>query len=131
MLFRSIVTYTLDDKTTLTANYDYGRETMAGSAAHWQGVAGYVKYQATKVIAVSPRFELFNDANGFTTKVPQKLKELTGTIEVKASDNLIWRIEFRRDWSDKTSFTGSDGKPTDNMQSIGFGVLYSFTGKIQ
>ena len=126
-----IGTYTLNDKTTVTGNFDWGRESIAGSAAVWEGFAAYLKYQATKVISFSPRFEFYDDENGFTTKTAQKLKEVTGTIEVKATDNLLWRIEFRHDWSDMMSFKGSDGKPTDNMTSIGFGFLYSFSGKIQ
>jgi hypothetical protein len=127
----TVVTFTPNPLTTLTANYDFGHESMGGASGKWQGIAGYVKYQATKVVAVSPRFEWYDDHDGLTTGAAQKLKEITGTIEVKGGDNLIWRIEFRRDWSDVTSFKDSAGKPTGNQNSVGFGVLYSFSGKIQ
>jgi hypothetical protein len=127
----TIVTYTPTSALTLTANYDYAHDTVGTAGVHWQGIAGYLKYQATKYLAVSPRFEIYDDASGVTTGTVQKLKEFTGTLELKAADSFLWRIEYRGDWSDKTPFTGSDGKPTGNQQSIGFGVLYSFSGKIQ
>jgi hypothetical protein len=127
----TVVTYVPKSTLTLTGNYDYGSDKIGTSSVHWQGIAGYLKYQATKIIAVSPRFEFYNDASGATTGLAQNLKEFTGTLEFKGADNLLLRVEYRGDWSDKTPFTDGDGKPSGNQQSIGFGVLYSFSGKIQ
>jgi hypothetical protein len=127
----TVVTFAATPTVNLTANYDYARDRIGTTDVHWQGIAGYLKYQATKIIAVSPRFEVYDDANGATTGIVQKLKEVTGTLEFKPADNLILRVEYRGDWSDKTPFTDSNGKPTGNQQSIGFGAMYSFSGKIQ
>jgi hypothetical protein len=127
----TIVTFTPNDKTTLTGNFDLGHESVGTSSGTWEGFAGYLKYQATKVVAISPRFEWYDDEDGETTKVVQKLKEITGTIEIKASDSLIWRIEYRRDWSDQKTFFDADKKATDSMQSIGFGLMFTWAGKVQ
>ena len=128
----TIVNITATPKVSLVANYDYGKEaTGASTSVSWQGLAVYAKFQATPVVAFSPRFEWYNDPDGFTTGTKQKLKEITGTLEVKAADNLLWRIEFRRDMSDKKPFRDADNILQDNQTSIGFGLLYSFSGKIQ
>ena len=73
----TVLTYTAGPRLSLMANYDYGRD----HGVHWQGIAGYLKYQPTQAIAFSPRFEFYDDASGFTTGTVQKVKELTGTLE--------------------------------------------------
>lgn len=130
-LFDGIVSASVSPKVTLTANYDLGTEKFGSSSVKWHGIAGYAKIQATPTVAFTPRFEFFHDQDGFATGVEQKLKELTGTLELKAADNLLWRIEFRRDFSDKDVFMNDKGVAKGFQQSIGFGLMYSFAGKIQ
>jgi hypothetical protein len=130
-LLDTVVTYAVSPRMTVAGNYDYGHETFGSSSVQWQGIAGYLKFQPTAAMAFSPRLEFFNDEDGFTTGHVQKLKEVTGTLELKASDSLQWRIEYRRDWSDVSPFVNDKGDAKDNQQSIGFGLLYSFAGKIQ
>jgi hypothetical protein len=123
----TVLTYTANAQTSLMANYDYGKD----DSSSWQGIAAYLKYQATKAVAFSPRFEFYNDGDGFTTGAAQKLKEFTATLELKASDSLLWRIEYRGDFSDKSVFIDDTGGTHTSQNSIGFGLLYAFTGKIQ
>jgi hypothetical protein len=125
------VTYAATDALSVMANYDYGHDTFGGNKAHWQGIGGYVKYQANDRVAISPRFEYYDDASGATTGAVQKLKDATFTIEVKGADNFLWRIEYRGDSSDRPVFTNRAGTAKKNQQSIGFGVLYSFSSKVQ
>jgi hypothetical protein len=127
----TIVSYTATPMVTLLANYDYGHESYGSTSAHWQGIAGYAKVQASKSVVFSPRFEYYDDASGWSTGAVQKLKEFTATIELKGSDNLLWRIEYRGDFSDQAVFKNDDGSLKKNQQSIGFGLLYSFTSKVQ
>ena len=123
----TVLTYTAGPRLSLMANYDYGRD----HGVHWQGIAGYLKYQPTQAIAFSPRFEFYDDASGFTTGTVQKVKELTGTLEVKVDDDLMWRVEYRADISNASVFADSAGGAARNhQQSISFGLLYSFTRKI-
>ena len=126
----TVLTYTASPTVSLMANYDYGRESHGSTSTHWQGIAGYLKVQANKYVAFSPRFEYYDDASGQTTGRVQKLKDLTATLELKAADNFLWRIEYRDDFSDQALFlNGNTLQKT--QQSISFGVLYSFTSKVQ
>ncbi len=122
-------TYTLSPKVSVMGNFDYGTDTVAGAPVHWQGAAGYVKVQATKWLAFSPRFEVYDDASGFTTGTAQTLKEATATIELKPTDTFMWRIEYRNDFSDTPVFKTRSGDLLKTQRSIAFGVLYSFSYK--
>jgi putative OmpL-like beta-barrel porin-2 len=124
----TIVTLTVNPKVSLMANYDYGSDTIAGVKGHWQGVAGYARFQPNKYVAISPRVEWYQDAAGFTTGTPQTLKEVTSTVELKGKDNFLWRIEYRGDFSDAPVFTAPSGS-VKRQHSIGFGVLYWFSTK--
>jgi hypothetical protein len=125
----TIATFTVTPKVSLMANYDYGSDRLAGSPVHWQGVAGYLKVQANKWLAVSPRFEYYDDASGVSTGTAQKLKEATATFELKPTDTFMWRIEYRTDFSDSDVFTHGDGTVSKTQSSIAFGFLYSFAYK--
>ena len=81
--------------------------------------------------AISPRVEWFDDPQGFTTGTAQALKEGTLTFEVKPVDNLLWRIEYRRELSDAAVFQNEGGDLRKNRSSLGIGVLYAFTSKAQ
>jgi hypothetical protein len=120
------VTYTATPKLSLMGNYDYGRDTVAGRSVTWQGVGLYAKAQANQYFAVIPRFEYYDDEDGFTTGTEQKVKEFTLTAEVKHSQGLIMRLEYRRDWSDVNFFT-KDGRPSDNQNTFSVGFIYAFS----
>ena len=59
------------------------------------------------------------------------LKSLTFTVEMKPvpTDNLLFRLEYRGDFSDLNGFVDSTGAPKKNQQSIIFGALYNFSTK--
>jgi hypothetical protein len=128
-LHDTIVTFTVNPKLSLMGNYDYGTDTVAGTKVHWQGIAGYAKFQANKWLAFSPRFEWYDDASGFTTGTVQKLKDITGTLELKPNDAFTWRIEYRTDRSDNAVFKTRSGALKKTQTSVGIGVLYSFSTK--
>jgi hypothetical protein len=125
----TVLSYTVNPQLSLMANYDYGHDTVNGAAVHWQGVAGYLKYQANKYVALIPRVEFYNDADGFTTGVVQNLTDATVTLEVKPADNFIWRIEYRGDFSNQSPFTNSSGTLKKNQQLFMVGFLYNFSTK--
>jgi hypothetical protein len=121
------VTITATPRLSVNVNYDYGRDTVAGASVHWDGVAGYAKYEANKWLTISPRFEWFEDPQGFMTGAAQTLKEATLTGQVKLADNLLWRVEFRRDVSDAASFRKDTGELVKHQSTIAFGLLYAFS----
>ena len=98
---------------------------MFGPASSWQGIAGAFRYQLTKRIAISPRAEFFNDANGFSTGTIQKIKEGTITGEYKYNDHLVARLEFRHDASDKAFFDrGAQLAAAKGMNTATLGLVY-------
>jgi hypothetical protein len=125
----TVVSYTVNPQVSLMANYDWAHDTVAGVSTTWQGVAGYLKYQANKYVAVVPRIEFFKDAQGFTTGVVQNLTDATVTLEIKAADNFLWRIEYRGDFSNQSPFTNSSGVAKKNQQLFMVGFLFNFSTK--
>lgn len=115
---------------SLMANYDYGRETVAGQAVEWQGVAGYLRYQINDTWAVAPRFEYLKDSDGFMSGTSQILKELTFTTEHKIGGALLTRLEYRRDFSDTPFFLEAGGASQRSQNTFTVGLVYAFTGRI-
>ena len=128
-LLDSTVTITPTSMLSLMANYDYGKDSIAGAPVSWQGIAGYLKVQATPWFAVIPRVEWFDDPDGFMTGAGQTLKEGTLTGEFKLANGFLSRVEYRRDVSSIASFATATSSPKTSQGSFGVGVLYSLTSK--
>jgi hypothetical protein len=141
----------IGSRLTLMANADYGNDMNAiapamadpgipmptapdpaaagagATNAQWAGVALYVRVQATKRFAAIARGEIFWDIDGFRTGVKQRIMELTLTPELKITDSLVLRGEFRIDQSDQGIFFKSDGTSTRKYQpTIALNALYAF-----
>jgi len=127
-LWDTTVSYAASDKVTFVGNYDYGLERIGpNSNVHWTGAAGYMKIQANPWFALIPRLEIFNDHDGFTTTVGQRIKEFTMTTEFKLHPNIVSRLEYRRDWSDKEFFArGSQGTLVKNQDTALAGLFFTF-----
>jgi hypothetical protein len=69
-----------------------------------KGIAFGLKYQANDKWAFSPRYEYYNDGDGFSTGLDQNLQEITLTGEYKTPVGLLARFEFRSDFSNKEFF---------------------------
>jgi hypothetical protein len=111
---------------TLMVNTDYGVEDDAfsgGRDAKWYGIAGYAKYDFTKLFSLSGRGEYFRDSQGVRTGTAQALKEVTLTPEIRLVDNLILRPEYRHDWSNVRSFDSNTKKSQD---TIALAVMYTW-----
>lgn len=119
---------TLTDKVSTALNYYYGADEVAGSGVSWQGLALYLKAQVNDVFAIAPRFEVYDDKDGFITAAQQALKEFTLTGEFKHPGGLLFRVEYRRDWSDADFFI-KNGSPTDHQDSFALAWVYSFSSK--
>jgi hypothetical protein len=128
-LLDSTVTITPTSMLSLMANYDYGKDSVLGAPVSWQGIAGYLKVQATPRFAVIPRVEWFDDPDGFMTGAGQTLKEGTLTGEFKLANGFLSRVEYRRDVSSIASFATSTSSPKTSQGSFGVGVLYTLTSK--
>jgi hypothetical protein len=126
----SVATYYATDKLTFLGNFVYGSDgDNLGNRGHWTGGAVYLKYAFNNTFAFSPRFEVFNDKDGLRTGVPQTMKDITLTQEIKLMNNFLTRFEFRRDFSNQEFFTNSAGTPKGNQNTFILGVSYFFTNR--
>jgi hypothetical protein len=127
-LFDTNLAVTLTDTMAAGLNYAHNRDSIAGEDVHWQGLALYFRSQITPVFAVAPRFEIFNDDAGLVSGAVQDLREFTLTGELKSSGGLLFRAEYRRDWSN-IDFFEKDGDFVDNQNTVTFSFVYSFSSK--
>jgi hypothetical protein len=109
-------------------NYAYIADELAGDGVSWQGLAVYLRTQITPMFAIAPRFEIFKDDAGIVSGAVQDLKEFTLTGELKHSDGLLFRVEYRRDWSN-IDFFEKNGRAVDNQNTFTVAFVYSFNSK--
>jgi hypothetical protein len=109
-LYDTTVLFTPADKFNAYFNFDYGQNTSADGKTDvtkaWKGIAGAAKVQFNSVWALSPRIEWFKDDAGFAIggdPKGQRYDEFTVTLEAKASQGILARLEYRYDWSDSRS----------------------------
>jgi hypothetical protein len=89
---------------TLAATADAGLQQRPGGDATWQAAALYGRFALGKILAVCLRVELYRDAGGAISGVPQTLREGTATLEIRPADSLIIKLEARHDWSSAAIF---------------------------
>lgn len=146
----TVVIYNATRKLFLMGNYDYAieRQRMTGDKVHWQGLAAYLHYMPTEKWSFTPRFEWFQDHDGFATCTEDPLgrcstgktfKEITLTGEYKFAKNVLGRLEFRNDWADTPFFRKSTQLPllnpvsvlSKNQVTITTGVVFMFSTREQ
>ncbi len=123
------ISYSLMPTLTLAADYVMGtqKKVSGGADAKWTGTALYIKAPLTKWYTLSPRYEMYDDADTFTTGTKQKITSLTVANNFDLGDGLEARLEYRTDKSDvSTYFKDKDGVGTDKQDSYTFALLYSF-----
>jgi hypothetical protein len=125
----TVVTYNLGSKVSLAGNYDYGQDKETGAKVKWQGVAGYVRLQPMSWLALTPRAEIFNDSEGFQTGIAQKIKEVTVTGELKSKEGFLFRLEYRRDFSDIPFFLKNASQQVKQQNTVAAGIIYAFSTK--
>ncbi len=140
-LFDTVVTYSPTAKLSFTGNYDYGYDRFVdtttvppilGPRAHWDGIAGYIKYAFNDKWTIATRGEWYDDHDGFTTQaVAQgtrlRLSEFTFTLQRMLASKIISRLEFRRDMSDQNVFPYRAGQFRDNQNTVTVGLVYAFS----
>jgi hypothetical protein len=112
-------------------NYDYGRDKYVDrGAANWNGLAGAARFQLSRVFALAPRIEYFDDSAGFSTGVAQRLAEATVTGEFKLNDYAVTRLEYRHDWSNQRFFDrGGSPAAAKSQDTVLVGIVAAFGPK--
>ncbi len=93
----------------LAVNGDYGTEDLPAGSASWKGIALYARYGFNDETAMALRSEIYDDPDGFSTGMAQRLGEVTATVEHMLFTHLLLRAEFRHDWSTAPVFDDGIG----------------------
>lgn len=123
------LSYTVMPMLTIAADYVMGtqKKVAGGADAKWTGTVLYIKAPLTSWYTLSPRYEIYDDADNFTTGTKQKITSLTVANNFDLGDGLEARLEYRTDKSDvSTYFKDKDGAATDKQDSYTFALLYNF-----
>ena len=99
-------TYEATERLSFALAFDYGND-RANGGVDWWGTAGYARIQARPWLAGALRAEYYADPSGFMTGTPQRVGEVTTTLEVeRATDRLrlLARLEYRHDQSSAPVF---------------------------
>ena len=124
----TVLAFNPTDKVSTGVDYYYVRDSVAASNVSWQGVALYLRGQVTPTFALAPRIEVFQDDAGIVSGAVQQLKEFTLTGEFKSAEGLIFKLEYRRDWSDIDFFT-KGGSSVNNQNTFSASFVYAFSSK--
>jgi hypothetical protein len=125
-LFDTTVLFTPNSKVNYYINGDYGQNNspFGGPANRWYGIAGAAQVHLTGKLALSPRVEIFDDSNGYSTGTAQTIKEGTITGEYKYNDHFIGRLEYRHDSSDTPFFFQKSGQPlSKDLNTFTLGLM--------
>lgn len=114
-----------NSKVNVYFNPDYGQNNNpGGGSSKWYGLAVAAVWHVNGHFSVSPRAEIFDDAQGFSTGTAQTVKEGTITGEYKYNDHFIGRLEFRHDASDTPFFYQKAGQPlSKDMNTVTLGLM--------
>ena len=124
-----VVSLAATPKLSVLGNFDYGHDKLAGDGVDWYGVALGAKFQANDKWAFAPRYEIFQDSDGFATGTAQTLQGITLTGEYKAGGGLLARFEFRTDFSDEDYFVKDNENVVGTQPSLSVGLIYAFSSK--
>lgn len=98
--------------------------------AKWNAYTVYAKFNFTPWYTLSPRYEVFDDADGFALGqgIQQKITSITLSNNFNLGDGLEARLEVRSDKSNVESayFKNKDNQNSDNETTTAIALLYSF-----
>lgn len=132
------VAYAVSPQVSVAADYVMGSHEKAVNTntddAKWSGLAFYVKYSPMSWYTLSPRYEIFNDADGYllgthsnTPATKHKITSITIANNFTLHDGLEARLEYRSDKSNADGyFKNSSGSNSDKQDSYTAALLYSF-----
>lgn len=117
------------------AQYGTQQDVASVGTAKWGGVAIYLKAKVNEVYSISPRYEYFNDSDGFSiagalslpSMVKQKISAITLTNSFDLGSGVELRAEARHDSSNLDQFfISSKGRLTKHQETYTLAALYSF-----
>ncbi len=137
-VFDVVLDVALTSNTLAQLNFDYGQQAngaASGSDAEWWGIAGIIRHDYNKWFSINLRGEFFNDEDGtrassattLATGQGQELWEVTVTPEVRINQNMVVRMEYRHDESNRKAFFDRGAGDTQKTQdTIALNGLFYF-----
>src|SRR5881296_2763065 len=110
-------------RTTWTAT---DKVALAGFVVNGWNIYG--RASPTSKLRIAPRFEWYDDPQGFTLGRAQTLKEGTLTTDIVMNENMFLRGEYRYDWSDRAVFErNNDRRLLSHQSTLTVGVVFTYT----
>lgn len=125
-------TFNVTDKLTLAVEGDYvvNRVRESDPPSRVTGGAAYARYQFRPAFAMGGRFEYLSDRGGLFSGLTQALKETTLTADYKVAEGLLFRGEWRRDFSNQRFFlTSAPGALKREQNTATLGLIWWFGRK--
>jgi hypothetical protein len=125
--------FQLTEKVGLIIGFDIGaQQKLKGSSDYntWYSPVMIVRYSPTKKISIAARAEYYSDINQviISTKTPNGFQTVGYSInlDVRVTDNVLWRSEARTFSSEDTIFLDRDKFPVSNNSCIGTSLSLTF-----
>ncbi|MBM3782737.1 MAG: porin [Acidobacteria bacterium] len=131
--YDTVINLNPSDKANFYFNLDIGNEKKAldpKTDASWVafGMAG--RFAANDKWAFSPRYEIYDDKDGFITAQKQTLHSFTLTGEYKWQQGLLARLEYRHDRSNKPFYDrGNELASAKTQNTLTLGIVAFFGPK--
>ncbi|MBI2606765.1 MAG: porin [Deltaproteobacteria bacterium] len=126
-LYETNATYKLRSDLLYGADFLYGEGKRTGiNGAKWWSAALYHKCGIYRNATLSPRLEMYEDKDAFTTGTGQSIKSATLTHSYLLADGLDFRMEGRYDWSSQPFFNRSGFAAAKNVTTFTLVALYGF-----
>jgi hypothetical protein len=135
ILYDSVLTLKASNALTITGNYDYasqmnaslfdaaGRQSIARGIARWGGFAMYLNYAITPKWSATLRGETFYDHGGYRTGIDQRWNEGTLATQFEPSSRMIFRAEYRDDFSNQFVFAQANGSGLSSLGTFGLEAI--------
>jgi len=122
-----IALYKATPSLSIGGSLDRGHQEFPGDAtANWLGIAGYGRYTLDQRRAFAVRVERFSDPDNGISGTPQKLTEATLTYEYRPAENLILKVEGRRDHSTAPVFSRETNQFSRDQTLAVVGAVFTF-----
>jgi hypothetical protein len=122
-----ITLYKATPSLSIGGSLDRGHQELpADATANWLGIGGFGRYTLDPRRAFAVRVERFRDSENGISGTAQKLTEATLTYEYRPVENLIVKMEGRRDHSTAPVFAKGTNQSTNNQTLIVIGAVATF-----
>ncbi len=123
-----VLTYQATPKLKLAINADTATSKGKGGLADgdWYGVAAYAKYAFTDKLSFAARYETVSDPDGVRTGADSLTNTGTATIDYSPQADLTFRLEYRRDQSNRAFYPNSSGGLKKKQSSITLSAVFKF-----